>query len=514
MKQNRTLINLIATAVAFVSSVLINFMLTPFIVRHIGVEAYGFVAMANDFVAYISIAAMAINSMSGRFIAIAMHQERLAEAKAYYASTVIANLVLSIVLLAISMPIIACLDSFIQISAHLLTDVKLLFLFSILNFFITIIFSAYAIGYIICNKLYLSSMVQIKASLLRLSLLVFLYLTQTPHVAYMGIAALGSTMLTKLYDVYYQRRLVPELAFSWGRFQWQKCLTMIRAGIWSSITRLGNILSGNLDLLLVNVLLSNTEMGILAIVKIVPNFLTTITGTMAGVYMPVFLELYAKEDFAAMTKAIMTAMKVFAIVLSVPLVILLGMGDKFFSLWLPNQDASQLYILSIFSLLAIIVIGPVAMLHNIFTVVNRLKVNSLLVISTGFLNTVGGVAILSYTDWGIYGIVLLTASLSLVRNLLYTVPFGARYIKQPMWTFFPLLLKACLCVIGVSYCAHELMRGMVVEGWGEFALLSLLTVMAVITCQMLVVFSKQERLDMLSGVKNKYLSLKKKGFCK
>ena len=60
MEDKKTIINLISAGVAFSTSVAINFFLTPFIVRHVGVEAYGFVAMSNDLLAYISVLTMAL----------------------------------------------------------------------------------------------------------------------------------------------------------------------------------------------------------------------------------------------------------------------------------------------------------------------------------------------------------------------------------------------------------------------------------------------------------------------
>lgn len=502
MESKKTAINLISAGVAFSTSVAINFFLTPFIVRHVGVEAYGFVAMSNDLLAYISVLTMALNSMSARFIAIAMHKNELEEAREYYASTIGANIILSICIFSIFLPGIICLEQIINIPNSLIIDVKCLFLFSLVNFFLVLIFSSYGTGYIICNKLYLSSVVQIKGSLLRLGVLAGLFTFCVPHVAYMGIGALAGSIWNKVYDFYYQHKLVPELRFSLSACRWQRCRILLASGVWSSITRLGNILAGNLDLLIVNLFLSSTEMGILAVVKIVPTFLTTVTGMMAGVYMPEFLELYAKEKFDEMVESINRAMKVFSLVLSMPLVVFLSSGDVFFRLWMPGQDAEYMYILSVLSLMAIVVIGPVAMLHNIFTVVNKLKTNSLLVVFTGFLNTVAGLVVLKYTDWGLYGIVFITAALSLLRNLFYTVPYGAIYLGKPVHTFFPVLLRTFLCVAGLSFVMRIMLNFALPDSWGSFALAVLLMIFLNIAVQLMMVFSGAERKIFIKKVKN------------
>lgn len=503
-ERKKIFVNMLAAALSFSSGVLINFLLTPYLVEKLGAAAYGFVAIVNDFIAYLSVITMALNSMAGRFITIAFYQNKSQMAEEYYSSTLAANVVMGIVLFFITLPVIVFLEHFLQIPVDIAGDVKLLFLFSLINFLITMIFSVYGTGYIIRNQLYLSSVVQMKANALRLCVLLGLFGCFPAHISYMGMGALASTILNKIYDVYYQKKLVPELCFAYASLSWRRLREILSSGIWNTITRIGNILSGNLDLLLVNMFLSPVDMGVLAITKIVPNFLTAITGMMSGVYMPAYLEYYAKEDFSRLVAGIKEGMRIFSLVLSIPLVIFLSLGKEFFSLWVPSQDANTLYWLSVFSLLAIVIIGPVAMMHNVFTVVNRVKTNSLLVVLTGFLNTVGGYLFLCYTDWGVWGLVILTASLSLVRNLCYTVPFSARYIHQPAGIFFPVLVKACLTVILFSSVLRYLFASFIIKDYGTFAMASLVAAFVMVIAQLLFVFSAAERRQLLGLIRKKF----------
>lgn len=502
-EKKKTFINLIAAAIAFASGVLINFFLAPYIVKHIGVAAYGFILMANDFVSYLAIVTLAINSMASRFITIAMHQGKAQEAEEYYSSTIGANICLAVGLLAIASPIVFQLEKFINIPLNLIGDVKGLFSLYVINFLITIIFSAYATGYIIKNKLFLSSIVQMKGNMVRMLLLISLFYVLPPHVSYMGIGALAATFLTKIYDIFYQRRLVPELSFRWISFKWNRCREMLASGIWNVITRIGNLLSVNLDLLLVNVLLTPADMGILAITKIAPNFLTTITGIMAGVYMPDFLRLYATQKYDELVLCIKESMKIFSIILGIPLVILLSLGNSFFQLWLPGQDSHQLYILSVFMLFNIIVIGPVALMHNIFTVVNRVKTNSILIVFSGLLAVLGGWGILRYTEAGLYGIAIWMTSTNLFRNLLYTVPYGAKYLYQSIWTFFPILIKFCICVSLVSSLLYQIFGLLNINTWFMFAICSVIASMVFFIIQIVIVLNKQERKKLLKILQSK-----------
>lgn len=59
-------INIIASIVSFAVTVGINFFLTPYLVKEVGSDAYGFIGLANNFVQYATIVTTALNSISGK----------------------------------------------------------------------------------------------------------------------------------------------------------------------------------------------------------------------------------------------------------------------------------------------------------------------------------------------------------------------------------------------------------------------------------------------------------------
>ena len=95
----RLAINMVATIVAFVVNMGISFFLSPYVIEHVGVDAYGFVSLANNFVNYASIITLALNSMAGRFITIAIHKGNKEEANKYFNSVLLANIIICFVLL-------------------------------------------------------------------------------------------------------------------------------------------------------------------------------------------------------------------------------------------------------------------------------------------------------------------------------------------------------------------------------------------------------------------------------
>ena len=68
------LLNIIWAVLAILVKYAINFLTTPYVTNNIGVEAYGFVSLANTFTSYIDLISIALNSFASRYIAIAYHQ--------------------------------------------------------------------------------------------------------------------------------------------------------------------------------------------------------------------------------------------------------------------------------------------------------------------------------------------------------------------------------------------------------------------------------------------------------
>ena len=71
-EKRQTIINLTAKTISYGTTMAISFFLTPYLVAKIGKVAYSFYPMANNFVNYMGVITIALNSMASRFITIAL----------------------------------------------------------------------------------------------------------------------------------------------------------------------------------------------------------------------------------------------------------------------------------------------------------------------------------------------------------------------------------------------------------------------------------------------------------
>lgn len=134
------------------------------------------------------------------------------------------------------------------------------------------------------------------ANIIRVLIILGLFLFATPKISYIALGSLVATIFSILYNIYFTKKLIPEFRFKIKNFDWNKLLQVLSAGIWNSITKLSQIFSSGLDLMVTNLFVGSTEMGYLAVAKTVPNVITSFNTTVANVFSPNMMSLYAKGD--------------------------------------------------------------------------------------------------------------------------------------------------------------------------------------------------------------------------
>ncbi|MDD6795967.1 MAG: MATE family efflux transporter [Clostridiaceae bacterium] len=494
-------INICASFVAFIISISINFFLSRYIVKNVGADAYGFVDLSNNLLTYFSLLTIALNSMSSRFISIAYFKGNKIEADEYYSSTFFSNLLISIIFAPILIVSIINIDKFIQIPSNLLSDVQLLMTFMAINFIISLIATNFSISYYIKNKLYISSIVNIIGYIIRAVLLFLLFRYCRTNIMYIGLVTVIVTVFTQLLNIKYKRKYTPELKVERKRFNIKKIKEMIASGIWNTITRIGSLLSEGLDLLITNIFISPTDMGILSISKIVPAAINNVLNTLISTFMPNITELYAKEKSDELVDAIKQSMKIIGMIINIPIAILIAYGDILFSLWFPTQDAKLIQTLSIITIFPWAIMGQATIIHNIFTVLNKIKINSILVCLTGLLNVLVVYILLKITSLGLYAVAGVSSIFSVVRNLCYTVPFGAKYIGRKWNEFFPEIIKSICSVIAITIIGIGVRMFMQEISWISLIISTIITFVFGLGFNFYIVLSSKDRRMISSKVK-------------
>ena len=481
---------------ALIFNVGVNFFLSPYIVRTIGAEANGFVQLSANIISFAALTAIALNSMAGRFVSVAVHQNDLQKAKEYYSAVFYGNCVIAAVLSVAAFVCVVFLNRFINISDNLIFDVRILFAIAFSNYLLNILFSFKGVAYFVKNKVHLARIALMLSQAVQVILLVLLFSLFSPRVYFVGIAAVSATVLSAILKVHFKRKLLPEINVKKQFFSRRALFELLNSGVWNLVNSGGLILLNGLNLLMANVFISPAGMGALALAKTIPSFMTGLSLTFTSAFTPQSTIHYAKGDMVSLKKDLKRSMKLTGILLTIPLACIITLGYEFFSLWVPSENAVLLHRLSVISCLGFIYISGVQCVDRVFVITNKLRANSLLILLSGFLN-IGIVYVLlnieTLYDYGLFIIVSVGVVINFLRNIFYVVPFSAKLLGYKWTTFFPEMFLSILCstiMIAVSFGIKQLF---IIDSWLMFFIVVGLVSLVGLGTNSMIVLNKNER---------------------
>ncbi|CUQ34420.1 Polysaccharide biosynthesis protein [Turicibacter sanguinis] len=447
----RIIINLITSLTSFTVSTGINFLLTPYITDSVGgTAAYGFVGLANNMIGYISIITLALTSMSGRYITISIYEKNNEKSNTYFNSVLYASIVLGVLVLIISGGLIINLDQILSIPDEIYSDVQWLFIVLILNFIVSLCCTAFSVTTFSMNRLDLSALRTMESNILRAAILIVLFLFLSPSIIYLGIATLVAGIYINIFNIYYTKKLLPQIKFKRQYFSLQATIEIIKSGLWNVFNRLSSIFSTGLDLLITNLFVGSNQMGILSISKSLPTMILSLFAMIANVFAPQITANYATGNNNKLKSTILTAMKLLGMISCIPMTVLIVYGKEFYHLWLPNENATLLHILSLLACIEYIFVLPLEPLWNLFTAAGKIKVpaiymfiNSILSISTVFLL----LTIVEDTFLKLLIIAGISMVFSIIRALIFLPLYGAYCMNVKWYTFYNQILKNTISVV-------------------------------------------------------------------
>lgn len=457
----------VASAIATLGvQMAVSFFLSSYLVSTLGEVANGFTQLANNFVSYASLVTIAFNSMGSRFISAAYHRGKVDDSVAYYSTLIVCNAILCLVFLPVAIAVLANLRSIVNMGNADPVDVCLLFAFVFANFGANLFVSLFCSAMFVVNKVYIQNAINLVRNVLNAALLVFAFSFFETRVSYVSLVALMLTLLSAPACYAIKRRVVPELKFNAKAFSGKFVRDLTSSGIWNTVNQCGNILTTGLDLLFANWFVGASPMGVLSVAKTLPSAIINLATTLNNNLEPELVIFYAKEGVEGLYRRLMMDIRLSNLIVAAPIGAFCALSPAFYRLWMPTLDARELSVLSILTICAYIPWAGPQVVYNVFTVMNRLKVNSATYLGGAALNLVLVLMALNFTDFGVYAIAGVSAFIAIARNLLIIAPYVSGLLKKPWWTMYREIVVSFLSV-GTSI-AISLAFGAAVptDSWG------------------------------------------------
>ncbi len=472
-KSKQLIINMIASLLSTLVSLAISLVVYPRIIGQLGLEANGFLGLANDFVTYAAIAAMALNSMAGRFITVKLHQNDTKGANQYFNAVMYSNLaIVGFLIIPITILVIN-LDKVLNIPEALIGDVKLLFVFTFVNFMATILSTTFSTATFATNRLDLTARRKIESELIRAGILIAVFLFIPIKVSYIGFATLAATVYLFIAYIHYTKKLLPQIEVSPKHFRMDKVREILSAGIWNTVMRAGQTLTNSLDTLISNLMLGALAMGYVGSSKPIVGSINTLYETISAVFTPSLTISFAKNNKKELVDDLTSAMKLTGFFANIPLAFVAGFGASFYTLWLANTNSDYspqiMYLLTLLTMFGTIVGGVISPLFNVYTVVNKLKWNSLVTLGMGIVSTGIVFLLLWIFDPKVYGMYIVVGTstvLGIIKNLTFTPMYAAHCLEIKKSSFYPVIIRYTIVSIAMTILFVGLNSFITTSSWG------------------------------------------------
>lgn len=502
-KNKQLVINMAATFVTFLVGLGIRFGLTPYIVRTLGPEAYGFVGLATNILGYTSLITIALNSMAGRFITLRYTSGDIEGANKYFSSVFYSNLILSVVILLLSVGCVIWLEYMINIPERLLFDVKFLFSLLAFNNIIGLLTNTWCVATFIKNRLDLSNVRTIIGNLINATILILLFSCFAPHIWYIGLAGTIMTVYYTTTNFKLASILTPELIIRRANFEWEKVWELVKSGMWNLVSKLGEILSQGLDLVIANICIGTVAMGYFALTRNVPFLILSLFASISSVFSPVLTNLYAEKKRDEMIHEFNKSIRILCFFVALPLACLYVYGDSFYALWLPTEDTHKLQLLTILGTFALPFTLPLESLWNIFTITNKLKYSTLFMLANNILVfSIVAASMLFVKSLEVRLLILACtrSSLGILRGLFFLPMYGAYCLGLPKRTFYKTVIMSIVCqVVSIATCSVTRLF-LKAETWSELILAGIIVTLLCVCISSIIILTKHDRQLILSKV--------------
>lgn len=501
-RKQQTVINMLSSVIALAISMGISFFLSPYIVKTLGADANGYVNLANNFIGYTNLITVALNSMANRFISIEYHRGNIKKANKYYSSLFYGDLFIVIILSIVSFVVVDNIENFLQVSTELVLSVKVLFSILFVNSLVNTLFTIWNCSTYIVNRLYLSSLRTIQSNILRAIVIVMMFSMFKPSIIYLGLGTVAASTLTNIYNCYYKKVLISDLRVERRNFDWKATKDLISSGIWNSLSNASNILLTGIDLLITNIFIDASSMGMLSVAKIIPSVISEFSGTITNVFTPTLVIDFAKEEKDKIYNSLIQASKITSIICIIPLAYLICFGDIFYSFWQPTLDSRELQILSILTCMMLAVTAGLQVFYNVFMVTNKVKESSIVIFCFAVLSTVVTGVLVRYTNLGVYAVAGVSSIVIIIRNLVYTVPYSAKYLGLPKNSFFGIAIKSVFSTILSCGVGGFFRFAFNINGWISLILVAVGYAIIAFLVNFMIVLSNEEKTVLQGAIEN------------
>lgn len=453
----RLLINVTSNVTAIVVSTLIHLWLTPYLIQHLGLAAYGMIPLITHLVAYFDLFSTAIRNAVGRFVAIHFNRNDIEQSNTYFNTALFSILMMCVLLLvpviifAVQLPAIFKVPAGHEISAR-----WLFFMVAVSSFFVATT-SPFKVSTLIKHRFDLSEATIILSKLLRLGITVLCFAYFGASLKYVGWGYCGMALFMLVSSMYLKSLLTPKLRIRLKFFRLHAFREITSMSMWMTINQIGTLLYLSTDLIIINLLLGPEQGGLYGPLVLMVSLISMLGSAVANVFTPIAYEYVAYKKSNDLARHTRRATKFMGLLIALPIGLVCGFSMPLLTRWLPPTftGLSPLMCLLVGPGIVNIIVRP---MFSIYRGMNKVKVPAIVIVTGGAINVILTILLIKYTTMGLYGAALASMLCLTSKNLFFTPIYTAALLGQAKSIFFKDMIPGILMTALVSLVGLGLSR--------------------------------------------------------
>lgn len=421
----------------------------PFLIRHLGLAAYGMIPLANSLVMYAGIISTGLDTSIIRFLAIDLNQGNDAAANRTFNTALALSLAACGILVLPAGVVIYCFPVLFQVPSGLALATQVLFASVGITTLAAILSGNFGVASAITHRFDLRNLVRSATAVSRVGVIVLCFFIWPPSLWSVAGGFIVSACIGLAGDVLVWRRLAPQLHVNWRAVDRHRFGVFIGLSSWVTVSQIGFLLLSQVDLLIVNALFGAETTGRYGSVLLFPTLINTMIGTITTVLGPAIIGRYAVGDIEGLRRITVRSVKLIGIGLALPIGLLGGFGGPLLNLWLGSEFiALDLLLVLLTGHLSVnLAIMPVV---YVLTAYNRVKLQGLATLALGIMDVVLAIALARWGGLGAVGVAAAGAIIWTVRNTGFLSSYSAFIMGLPWWIFYPPLAIGALGTLSVA----------------------------------------------------------------
>lgn len=451
-----SILGLAATLLGFLASFLYGIVLTPYLVRHFDIEVYGLLPLCWSLIAFSGVLTQTISSsLNARLV------EALGDTNAFNGVfTIAASLASGVAAIVLIMGWVASpqLSHVIHIPPGHEHDAQAIFMATLAVFSISLVVVPFHGVLFTMSKVHLIASMQAMQVIARAVLIVLLFVFYSVSMDAVAAAIVVSAGLSAISSGVAAFGARPSLAFRPSGLRLSAMLPLLHTSGGVLMIQIGSLLIFNVDTLLVNRLGGAAESAFFAAAAQWSVVLRGLAGSIAGVFSPEIMKLYAaRQNRAGLGDFIRSVSTYCGAAVALPAGFLAGAAPVLLEIWI-GPDVAARWPVTFLSSYGAVVTATAVPAWAVFLAANKVYLPGLVTMSTGVFVIAGGLlaSLLPVPlGAGVAGAVVIA---QVCQTLFFTMPYAARNAKQkraafllPVVTSFAFfLISACLAFVAVG----------------------------------------------------------------